>query len=219
MSLKTWGDDGGGIELPIVTDDDGSASRQLIWEMSPTTPSGSDSVTRLYRHPDGLEITINAQWSGTAWEKDVSGTASRLRIEAEGTVQHFHNGGATSFSDASWTGDFSVSPDLDEQASINANAELEGPGATEAFFGIQCPKASYSGNTNVGTACTYRKRFPATPSSITRTFLASYGVKPGTPYNSRAYGTGIYFATNSTSESPPIYGGQTVWAYGTILAS
>lgn len=210
MSLKTWGDEGGGIELPIVTDDDGSSSRQLIWEMSPTTPSGSDSVTRLYRHPDGLEVTVNARWSGSQWVKDVSGSASRMRVEASGTAQHFHNGGGTSFSDASWTGDFSVSPDLDEQASINSSAELEGPGVTEAFIGHQCVRTT-SGNTNVGSGCTYRKRFPANPSSVTVTTYTSSGITGSNPYQSQRFGTGVYFSTSG--------GAVTVWFYGKVTAS
>lgn len=122
-----------------------SGARSLLWTMTPTSPATNDHVVRLYRHQLGLEVTINAAWSGSQWEKDTATRASRLRLENDRLLLHFHNTITQTFSDAAWTGSFSQLPNTGANASITNAAELQGPGPNRGLRGSAVPASERRG--------------------------------------------------------------------------
>jgi hypothetical protein len=209
MALYAWGSRPDSAPLQTIVAN--STERTLLWEAAPVTPATDDFVTRLYRHLLGFEVSVNARWDGSQWVKDVSGTASRLRIETSKTLLEMHSTAATSFGDTSWTGTFTVQPSTTAQALINAAAELQGPGQIESYVAQQC-RTSTSGNTNIGSGCSFRKIFPATPSSVTFSTIASSGISSGpTAYSVTKFGSGAYCGTTAS--------GGTAYFYARVFAS
>ncbi|MCA9623497.1 MAG: hypothetical protein KC731_30960, partial [Myxococcales bacterium] len=53
--------------LPIGSETPAVTTRTLVWEMRPPTAGTTDHITRVYRYRYGLEVTVNARWTGTQW--------------------------------------------------------------------------------------------------------------------------------------------------------
>jgi hypothetical protein len=100
-------------------------------------------------------------------------------------------GTASPFSDL-WQNEIRFS--LDGQAqTFDSGGNWVSPGPTETFAGAFNVAASPI----IGASCSFRKQFPATPSSLTFTFTAQTGIvgQPGS-FSPTPVGTGVFVAAN-----------------------
>ena len=168
---------------------------------------GTSYSVRFYSTSRTLEITLNASWNGTAWAKDNTGWWSvrfdinnfQFRCLAESSTN-------ATFADSAFVGGivFNVAGTGAGQT-FDTNGNFTGPGSTEAYAAWQgqCPP---SGNTNVGSGASFRKVFPATPSSVTFTVLDSVNLSTGpTVFMASVAGTGCFITPTTANANTRFY--------------
>jgi hypothetical protein len=151
--------------------DTAASTRRLALELR-----GGDFRMRLYYAARHLELTLNARWNGSTWERDTASlTAMRLVIAREEMrFQQVSSSLASPFADAAWTGTSA------KQFVLNADAigfgELVTSGrerdvSTGPLTGYSATEGEWgSTNSNIGGGASFASgRLPATPSSVTFT--------------------------------------------------
>jgi hypothetical protein len=151
--------------------DTAASTRRLGLELR-----GSDFRMRLYYAARHLELTLNARWNGSNWERDVGSlTAMRVVIAREEMrFQQVSSSLASPFADTAWIGG-SV-----KQFVLNVDAigfgELVTSGrerdvSTGPLTGYSAVEGEWgSTNSNIGGGASFASgRLPAGPSSVTFT--------------------------------------------------
>ena len=115
-----------------------------------------------------FEITINASWNGSAWTRDVLAKAVKFAFGDADAGWHVKQSGVGTWNDASWDGKV-------EHALSDANNIVQdvagawtAPSEIDAYITQQCPKPS-AGHADIGAGVSFKKDFPATPTSFTFT--------------------------------------------------
>ena len=169
-AAQTFNGDGTDTD-PAVVVGVNPTTRKLAWELN-----GGTFKMRLYYTDIQFELTCNARWNGTQWERDATGFFASRYILARNDfrIQHVDTTVAQPFNDADWAGANAkvFAWDID---SIGAgqtlttgrerdvpSGPLTGYSATEGEWG--------STNSNIGGGASFASgRLPAAPSSITFT--------------------------------------------------
>jgi hypothetical protein len=140
--------------------------RKLLWEIH-----GPAYSYRFYAGIRALELVVNAKWVGAQWAKDIGATASSKLLLNNNELQVFaDDGSASPFNDDSWK--FAVSFALNQSAqTLDIGGNWVSAGPTETYAGAFNP----GGVSIMGGSCSFRKQFPATPSSITFTLTSQVG--------------------------------------------
>lgn len=179
------------------------STRKLLWEVQ----AGGAMKVRFYAGLDGSwEVTCNARWDGTQWVRDTSGNnSSMLRMDRFNFALN-RKIPSGNFADGSWDGSWDVNIPANGANSWNTD-DWFGNGQTTSYAAIQ---ATDSENGNLGTGCTWKHRFSATPSSITFASQSETGVDSG-PFSfaASAIGTGVF--VNGAA--------GTTWFYTHVIAS
>jgi hypothetical protein len=160
----------GGSDISAALAVDTAAStRRLGLELR-----GSDFRMRLYYAARHLELTLNARWNGSNWERDIGSlTAMRLILARdEMRFQQISSNVTSPFADTVWSGANAKQFVLDANAIgfgelVTSGRErdvstgpLSGYSATEGEWG--------STNSNIGGGASFASgRLPAAPSSVT----------------------------------------------------
>lgn len=177
-------------------------TRKLLWEIQ----AGGGMKVRFYSSYDGSwEMTVNAGWDGGQWVRDQFGNnASKLRMDRF-TFSLFRKLPSGNFTDA-WDGQWDINLPTNGVNSWNTD-DWFGNGATTSYCAAQAKEAD---NNNLGSGCTWKHRFTATPSSITFANQSVTGVAGG-PYAFAAsnIGTGVFVSG----------GTGTTWFYTHVTAS
>jgi len=160
-------------------------TRKLLWEIA-----GGLSKYRMYATGTSLEFVTNGRWNGAAWVKDAAQLATtkfelnvnEMRISAD-------TGGTGTFNDV-WSNSIGIPLANHGQQSFDAGGNWTSPGSTETYIAWQ-GQSPPSGTLNVGSGAPFRKAFPATPSTVTFSFIEEANVSAG-PFavQTNAMGTG-----------------------------
>jgi hypothetical protein len=156
------------IEAALAVDT-AASTRRLGLELR-----GGDFRMRLYYLARHLELTLNARWNGSTWERDAASlTAMRLIIARdEMRFQQVSVSAVSPFADSAWTGtnakqfvlnsdpiDFGEHVVSGRERDVSAGP-LTGYSAMEGEWG--------STNSNIGGGASFASgRLPAAPSSVT----------------------------------------------------
>jgi hypothetical protein len=196
-ALQTFNGAAGDTSAAIATTS-APATRKLLWQIAGT----GNYNYRLYATARTLEFTLNAQWNGAQWVKD-----STAWISAKLELNNFQfrirtdNGATSPFADTAWTGTIDMEFQTGNSLTLDVNGNWTAPGATETYVAWQ-GQSPPSGNTNVGAGASFRKMFPATPSSITFTTLDSTNLTTGPlAWQTAASGTGAFIGTNANTNA------------------
>jgi hypothetical protein len=168
------------------------ATRKLLWEIA----GGAGSYSfRLYAGLRTFEITLNARWDGAQWVKDVAQASAKLELSNLELRLSSDDGQASPFPDA-WTTSIGIGIAGHGQQSFDAGGNWISAGPTESYIGWQGQAPSLG--LRVGAGASFRKQFPATPSSITFAVLSSQNLATGpTPFFPTAAGTGAFIETQA----------------------
>jgi hypothetical protein len=136
-------------------------SKALLWDALGT--GGAGSRFRVYADGSTIWFTANAYWDGSAWNRDNTGYGSGGIRFSGYDFEAFHQPAGTgtfaSF-ERRWR--------LPMSASTNSAFEMVGPVGETGRLGCAWHNSgAASGTVASGGSCTFRNRFPATPSSIT----------------------------------------------------
>lgn len=177
--------------------------RKLLWEVQ----AGGLMKVRFYASIDGSwEVTCNAAWDGTQWVRDQFGNnASQLRMDRFNfTLRRKLPSG--NFADGTWDGSWDINLPTNGLNSWNTD-DWFGNGQTTSYAAIQ---AQESDNGNLGSGCTWKHRFSATPSSITFATQSTLGVASGPfAFAQSNIGTGVFVGGAA----------GTTWFYTHVTAS
>jgi hypothetical protein len=185
-----------GDQSPALKTTSAPTARKLLWEIF----SGIYAI-RFYATPRALELTLNARWDGAQWARDSIDTRALradltnfgLRLQAEDST-------SPAFGDAAFVGGFllpigATGPGI----SVDQTGNWYAPGFTEAYAGWQ-GQSPPSGNGCIGTGVTFRKVFPAAPSSITFTYLSGQNISgPVTATAVTPCGCGVIVNTSAVN--------------------
>jgi len=199
-ATQTFNGDGTDTDPALLTTVNPS-SRKLVWE-----GAGGSFRMRLYYTDNQFELTCNARWTGSQWERDSTGFFASRYILARNDflIQHVRTTVAQPFNDADWTGADSrqVRIDIDGVSDgqlLTLSREREVPGgpltgysATEGEWG--------STNANIGGGASFASgRLPAAPSSITFTVHSQAGTDNSpSSFVSQRMGVGWFDGTSGT---------------------
>ena len=148
--------------------------RKLVFEL------GVGLRHRVYYTDNRLELTVNARWTGSMWERDSTlAFAARYVFERNDfRVQSVTGAIAQPFSEAAWEGPdakaivWDLASGLNFGETVRIGREHEAPGPLTGMSGVE---AEWSPNStaNIGAAASFASgRLPAAPSSVTFTVLA-----------------------------------------------
>jgi hypothetical protein len=162
---------GGSDVNAAVAIDTAASTRRLGLDLR-----GGDFRMRLYYAARHLELTLNARWNGSAWERD-SGSLTAMRLilaRDELRFQQISSSVTSPFADTAWIGASA------KQFVLDANAigfgELVTSGrerdvSTGPLTGYSAMEGEWgSTNSNIGGGASFASgRLPAAPSSVTFT--------------------------------------------------
>ena len=121
--------------------------------------------------------TINADWNGTEWVKDVAGySASGWTLNVDGVSYFTQNGGVATWPVWAWA----------TQSRMGSNGQINSPGQVLCSFGMEMQTSLTSGW--MGGAISFGKSFPGAPSSISFSILG--GALASGPYPTATISTG-----------------------------
>jgi len=197
---QTFNGDGTDTDPAIVVGVN-PGDRKLAWEFA-----GGSFKLRLYYTDFRLEITVNARWTGTQWERDsISWFAARYILERNDfRIQHVDTSVAQPFNDADWTGANSkvFAWNLDGIGSgetLTTGRERDVPSGP--LTGYSAMEGEWgSTNANIGGGASFASgRLPAAPSSITFTVHSQFNTdnSPST-FVSQRMGVGWFDGTTGT---------------------
>jgi hypothetical protein len=178
-------------------------TRKLLWEIS-----GIFYSFRFYSSGRTLQITMNARWNGTQWVKDSTAYIS-LKFEINNTELRLYSddGAASPFSDSAWPSQVALGIQNHGNQSFDVGGNWTSPGQTTTFIGWQGQSPPISNGT-VGTAASFRRYFPATPSSITFTVYDSVNIASGpTAYLPTPSGSGATITLITANAATRFYAG------------
>ena len=156
---------------PALAVDTAASTRRLALELR-----GNDLLMRLYYAARNLELTLNARWNGSTWERENQTlSAARLLIARnELRFQQVATSLASPFADAAWSGANAKELVLDADAlgfgeRVTSGREREvSAGPLTGYSGTQGEWGSM--NSNIGGGASFASgRLPAAPSSVTFT--------------------------------------------------
>jgi len=179
------------------------STHKLLWEIQ----AGGGMKVRFYAGLDGSwEVTCNARWDGTQWVRDTSGNNSSRLFMDRFNFRLERKLPSGNFADGTWDGSWDINIPTNGANSWNTD-DWFGNGQTTSYAAIQ---ATDSENGNLGTGCTWKHRFAATPSSITFATQSTTGVDSG-PFSfaASAIGSGVF--VNGAA--------GTTWFYTHVIAS
>jgi hypothetical protein len=166
--------------------------RKLLWEIG----GGAGSYNyRLYAARASFELTVNARWDGAQWVKDTSAASTKLEMNNFELRINSDDAAVTPFADQ-WPSSIGIEVTGHGRQTFDAGGNWTSPGPTEAYAGWR--GSSGPAGTSIGTGTTFRKMFPATPSSITIALLVSQNLlNPPVAIAAAASGTGVSAETQS----------------------
>jgi len=161
-------------------------TRKLLWQIA-----GVAGVYnyRLYAASRTFELTLNAQWNGAQWVKDTTTLAS-AKLELNNFELRISSDDAqvSPFADV-WASSIGIPVAGHGQQSLDAGGNWTSPGPTETYIAWQGVSGANIGR--VGAGASFRKAFPATPSSITFVLLDGANIASGPFVHApTAHGTG-----------------------------
>lgn len=180
-----------GDTSPTLATTTAASTRKLLWEIVGAQVSYR---YRLYAATAAFEITVNARWTGTQWAKD-SPTLAATKLELTNTELRLNgrDAAATPFPDQ-WPSSIAIPLTGHGPQSLDAGGNWISAGPTEAYIGWQ--GGSAPSGLRVGAGATFRKVFPAVPSSITFTVLDELNLVSGPHvHHPTPVGTGAYIET------------------------
>jgi len=149
-------------------------TRKLAWELN-----GGTFKMRLYYTDIQFELTCNARWNGTQWERDGTGFFASRYILARNDfrIQHVDTAIAQPFNDADWAGANAkvFAWDIDgigPGQTLTTGRERDVPSGP--LTGYSAAEGEWgSTNANIGGGASFASgRLPAAPSSVTFTVLS-----------------------------------------------
>jgi hypothetical protein len=154
---------------PALHFDAAPSVRRLAFELR-----GSDFPMRLYHGERQLEITLNARWTGSAWERDRPDLVAARYVlgRSDARIQQLGTAAPSPFADTEWSGANARSFSLD-LGSIGAGEELatgrERNVPSGPLTGLSAAEGEWgSTNANIGGGASFASgRLPAAPSSVT----------------------------------------------------
>lgn len=169
---------------------------------------GTDYQMRLYHADRHLEVTLNARWNGTAWERESGGFfAARLLLgRSDVRYQQVDTSTPLTFPEEAWSGATARVFALDV-AAIGAGQEVTSGRERDVSAG---PLTGYSGvqgewgstNANLGGGASFASgRLPAAPSSVTFTVKQQSGTD-GSPTAFAVDRTGVGWFDGTTGALP-----------------
>jgi len=185
----------GGIDEPIIRSDQTvGGSKALLARLYIATVSGVSVYLRLYYSSGGVfEITYNARWdiANNEWAKDQSSQTSGRTWFSPTSGFHFDTRAAVVGTWVSW----------DETMSIDGDGDMLAAGDITVYGAYEGPAPS--GGEEVGCGISFRKRFPATASSISITPVAgaAANIVAGSYVSAYAATTGIMIRAQPTDPS------------------
>lgn len=170
--------------------------RRLLWEIA----GAADAYKyRLYAEAHTLEITVNARWDGAQWVRDTAAlSASKLELNATRFRLNSNDGPTTPFADA-WTNTLEIALTGRGQQSVDVGGNWSAAGATEGL--VSWAGANPSDGV-LGSGVSFRKVFPATPSSITFVVVNALNIA-GAPFSIFPEPTGVGVIIGSSIGAPP----------------
>jgi hypothetical protein len=152
-----------------------TTARKHLWEVG-GTPSLRLYVSNLLQ----WELTVNARWNGVAWVQDRNDLDSgKLELTAQGlTHRTLSAGSLASWDDSSWPGGVQLVSNTSSLNTMDATGTIVAPGTTETYAGYQGVVGA--SGTNVTVGCSFKKRYPASPSTITFTAVGTSSGVNGT---------------------------------------
>jgi hypothetical protein len=206
-ALQTFNGAGGDQNAALRTNENPTV-RKLAWEMV-----GGSFTMRLYYGDTFFELTLNARWDGTNWVSDNSGLNS-AKYEFQRTDMFMRRKAptASAWADSAW--DFNLEFDIagsgGNSLTLSNAGFFTGPGTSVTYVAWQ-GQSPPSGNTNVGSGSTYKKRYPATPSSFTFSVQDSVNLASG-PFSwaETDDGTGVFIGVTTANANTRFYTEVTV---------
>lgn len=198
---QTFNGDGTDTDPALLTSVN-PTSRKLVWE-----GAGGSFRMRLYYTDAQWELTTNARWNGTQWERDSTGFfASRVIIARNDfRFQHVNTSVAQPFNDAEWTGTNSKQwvwdiDSLSNGQTITHSRERTVPGP---LTGYSATEGYWGGVANIGGGASFSSgRLPTTPSSVTFTVVSQAGTDNSpSSFALPSNGTGVGWFDGTTSGS------------------
>ncbi|HET9621792.1 MAG TPA: hypothetical protein VFP84_10515 [Kofleriaceae bacterium] len=158
-------------------------TRKLLWEIR-----GPSVNYRIYAALTAIELTVNAKWNGTQWVKDLSAAHSTKFQLSNSDLKVLADDGLKNPFDDAWLNSITFALNGLGQT-FDAGGNWVSPGRTETYAGA----FGAGGTTLVGASASFRKVFPATPSSLTFTLTSQVGVV-GAPaaIATTPIGTGVF---------------------------
>jgi hypothetical protein len=175
--------------------------RKLLWEIS----GGADAYKyRVYAGHFTFEITVNARWDGTQWVRDAAAFGSS-KLELNGSNFRLNSTDANNAPIGdNWPNRFDIELVGHGRQSIDVGGNLTSSGATETYVGWQGSSPPLA--IRVGAGASFRKQFPAVPSSITFAVLSSQNVATGpTVVSPTGAGTGAFIETTNVNTITNFY--------------
>jgi hypothetical protein len=160
--------------------------RKLLWEIA--GPPGAHKY-RLYAAAQAFEVTLNAAWNGARWVKDVALPSTKLELASTELRLRSDDAQTSPFDDV-WPSSVVLEFSRHGQQKLDAGGNWSSLGPTESYAAWQGVSGSFIGR--VGTGASFRKAFPATPSSITFVPLELVNISAGpVAHLPTPHGTGV----------------------------
>lgn len=140
-----------------------TTTRKLLWEVG----NGAFSLRFYVSSLIQFEWTVNAKWNGALWVQDRTDLDSgKLELTAQGLTHRTLPAGAlASWDDTQWPGGVQLVADPSALNVLDQTGTLTAPGTTETYAGYQGVVGA--AGTTVTVGCSFKKRYPANPSSFT----------------------------------------------------
>jgi hypothetical protein len=123
-----------------------------------------------------FEWTVNARWNGAAWVPDrVDLDSGKLEFTAQGLTHRILPAGALpTWDDTRWSGGVQLVGNPVALNVLDQNGTFTAPGLSETYAAYQGPAGG--AGTTIAAGCSFKKRYPANPSSFGFFPIASSGV-------------------------------------------
>jgi hypothetical protein len=175
-------------------------ARKLLWDIAGA--AGSYNY-RLYAQRTHFELTVNARWDGAQWVKDTPAASTKLEMDNLELRINSDDAVTTPFADQ-WPSSIGIGVNGHGRQTLDGGGNWTSPGPTEAYVGWR--GSSGPAGTSIGTGTTFRKMFPANPSSITIALLVSQNLlNPPVAIAVTASGTGVSAETQSPNNQTMLF--------------
>lgn len=200
-ATQTFDGDGTDTDAAIVVAVN-PTNRKLAWELH-----GGSAKLRLYYTDNRIELTVNARWTGTQWERDSTGIfAARYLLERNDfRIQHVVTAIAQPFNDADWAGSSAkvFAWDIDSIGTgetLTTSRERDVPSGP--LTGYSAVNSHWGSTVNIGAGASFASgRLPSAPSSVTFTVHSQLGTgNSPSSFAVQRMGVGWFDSTTGTGQ-------------------